>query len=46
MADSSKSGVSEFSEGSFLGTPRESVRDTIDTTGIPDNITLTFLKEE
>jgi hypothetical protein len=46
MADSSKSGISEFSEGSFLGTPRESVRGTIDTTGIPENLTLTFLEEE
>jgi hypothetical protein len=46
MTDSKKSGISEFSEGSFLGTPRESVRGTIDTTGIPENLTLTFLEEE
>jgi hypothetical protein len=46
MADSKKSGISEFSEGSFLGTPGESVRSTIDTTGIPENLTLTFLEEE
>jgi hypothetical protein len=46
MADSKKSGISEFSEGSFVGTPRESVRGIIDTTGIPENLTFTFLEEE
>jgi hypothetical protein len=46
MADSKKCGISEFSEGSFLGNPRESVRGTIDTTRIPENLTLTFLEEE
>jgi hypothetical protein len=46
MADSQGSGNSEFSEGSFLGTPNPNVRSTQETprTIIPE--ILTFLAEE
>jgi hypothetical protein len=46
MGDSQETGISEFSEGSFFGTPNPSVHITVESPGIVIPEIITFISEQ